>query len=271
MIGTRSEPETNNEHVAGPASNPDTIPLCGIRIHCVTEEGCIEHILMESDAGSGGWVVTTNLDHLYRLEKDASYLELVKQADVVVADGMPLIWAAKLQNTPLPGRVAGSSLIRTLTAAAANRGKSIFFLGGDPGTADATAETLKSDHPLLSVAGTHCPPFGFEKQESEINAIVKALIATQPDIVFVALGSPKQEMLIHQLRERLPHAWWLGIGISFSFVAGNVKRAPLWVQRLGLEWIHRLCQEPRRLARRYLIQGIPFALKLLWRSWRNRV
>jgi N-acetylglucosaminyldiphosphoundecaprenol N-acetyl-beta-D-mannosaminyltransferase len=88
------------------------------------------------------------------------------------------------------------------------------------------------------------------------------LLASSPDVVFVALGSPKQERVIGELRSLLPAAWWLGIGISFSFVSGAVQRAPLWVQRLGLEWLHRLVQEPRRLARRYLVDGLPFAARL---------
>jgi len=270
MTGTQPVAENISNHAIDPSGNPGTVSLCGIHIHRFTEESCIEHILAESAANRGGWVVTVNLDHLYRLENDTSYLDLVKQADVVVADGMPLIWAAKLQRTPLPGRVAGSSLIRSLSAAAAAQSKSVFYLGGDPGTADATAVALQSLHPSLVVAGTYCPPFGFEQKQSELNDIVAALTTTKPDIIFVALGSPKQERLIHQLRDQMPQAWWLGVGISFSFVAGNVKRAPVWIQRLGLEWIHRLCQEPRRLARRYLLEGIPFALKLLFRSWKKR-
>ena len=242
------------------------IRLCGVRIHAVTEDEAIAHVLDELDAGRGGHVVTPNLDHLRRVRQDPSLLNLYCNADLVVADGMPLIWAARLQRTPLPERVAGSSLVNTLTAAAARRGRSIFFLGGSPGTAAAAAEALKQRYPDLVVAGTYCPEIGFEKDPAELSKVMRTLEAARPDIVYVALGSPKQERLILQLRGCAPQAWWLGIGISFSFVAGEIQRAPRWVQRLGMEWLHRLMQEPRRLAKRYLVHGLPFAGSLLMSS-----
>ena len=111
----------------------------------------------------------------------------------------------------------------------------------------------------VRIAGIYYPDFGFESDEAQVQKLIAHLTAANPDIVYVALGSPKQEWLIGQLRGYLPRAWWLGIGISFSFLSGHVKRAPLWMQRAGLEWLHRLAQEPRRLARRYLVHGLPFA------------
>ena len=237
--------------------------LLGIPIHAITEEECIEHIMDSLRAERGGWVVTPNLDHLRRLHKDSGFRELCLKADLRVADGRPLIWASKLQGTPLPARVAGSDLISTLTAAAAAQNFSIFMLGGSPGTAEGAARALQERHPLLRVAGTHCPPMGFEKDEDEIATIRRALAQARPSIVFVGLGSPKQEQLIDLLRAEHPMTWWLGVGISFSFLCGDVARAPRWMRRLGIEWIHRLMQEPRRLARRYLLQGLPFACLLL--------
>jgi N-acetylglucosaminyldiphosphoundecaprenol N-acetyl-beta-D-mannosaminyltransferase len=214
-------------------------------------------------AGRGGWVVTPNLDHLRRLAADRKLRALYAHATLVVPDGMPLIWAAKLQGTPLPERVAGSSLITTLSAAAAENGRSIFLLGGDPGTAEGAAKVLQRNFPGISIAGADCPPLGFEKDQAHLDRVIALLQKARPDIVYVALGSPKQEWLIGQLKGYLPRAWWLGIGISFSFVSGQVRRAPEWMQRAGLEWVHRLCQEPRRLAKRYLVHGVPFAGSLL--------
>jgi len=181
---------------------------------------------------------------------------------LIVADGMPLIWASRIQGTPLPERVAGSSLISTLSAAAGKQGRSVYLLGGDKGTAEQAADVLKRQYPGVRIAGTYYPEFGFESDEAQMQKLIAHLTAANPDIVYVALGSPKQEWLIGQLRGYLPRAWWLGIGISFSFLSGHVKRAPQWMQRSGLEWLHRLCQEPRRLARRYLVQGLPFAASL---------
>jgi N-acetylglucosaminyldiphosphoundecaprenol N-acetyl-beta-D-mannosaminyltransferase len=242
------------------------VQVHGVTVHSVTEAGAVKYILDELAAGRGGTVVTPNLDHLRRCEKDMSFRALVAEADLVVADGMPLIWASKVQGTPLPERVAGSDLISSLSAAAAEHGRSIFLLGGDPGTAEAAAKVLQQRHPRLKVVGTLCPPYGFDKKDEEMRRIESALSAARPDIVFVALGSPKQEMLVERIRRVLPAAWWLGIGNSFSFLSGQVRRAPVWMQKHGLEWIHRLLQEPKRLFKRYIVFGVPFASRMFTRS-----
>jgi N-acetylglucosaminyldiphosphoundecaprenol N-acetyl-beta-D-mannosaminyltransferase len=235
----------------------------GVRIHALTEAQSIEHILGQLDAGRGGWVVTVNVDHLRLFSRDPEYAGLCALASLTVADGMPLVWASYLQGTPLPERVAGSSLLGSLTAAAARRGRAVFLLGGGPGTAHAAASLLRQRHPGLRLAGTHCPAVGFEKDPGSIAHLAERLSAAAPDIVYVGLGKPKQDLLIQQLRGRLPQAWFIGVGISFSFVCGVVLRAPVWMQRVGLEWLHRLAQEPRRLGPRYLLHGLPFAAGLL--------
>jgi N-acetylglucosaminyldiphosphoundecaprenol N-acetyl-beta-D-mannosaminyltransferase len=240
-----------------------TIRLHGVRLHAISERRTIEHILDELDAGRGGAVVTPNLDHLRRCTRDLSFGALVHEANLVVADGMPLIWASRLQGTPLPQRVAGSDLISSLSAVAANRGRSIYLLGGVPGTAKGAAEVLRKSSPNLKVTGWHCPPVGFENDPAEMNQIISKLVEAQPDIVYVALGSPKQEYLINRIRQVLPKAWWLGVGISFSFLCGDVKRAPRWLQKIGLEWLHRLVQDPRRLFHRYVVVGVPFGARLI--------
>ncbi|TAJ23395.1 MAG: glycosyltransferase [Planctomycetota bacterium] len=252
------------------ASAAQTIELEGVRLHALDEGRCVAAVVAALARGRGGWIVTANLDHLRRLARDAALRASYARADLVVADGMPLVWAARLQRTPLPARVAGSDLIWSLSRAAADSGRSVYLLGGDPGTADAAAAELRVRFPGLRVAGTCCPEPGFERRAGEIEALAARIGAARPDIVFVALGSPKQEALIERLRGRVPNAWWMGVGISFSFVAGAVPRAPAWARSAGLEWLHRLAQEPRRLARRYLVDGLPFAALLLTRSaWRG--
>lgn len=239
------------------------VDLHGLRIHAISEAQTIRHIIGRLALGQGGCVITPNLDHVRRVSRQPEFREMYAQAELVVADGMPLIWASRLQGTPLPGRVAGSTLISTLSAAAGEARHSVYLLGGVPGTADAAARILAQRCPGLSIAGTHCPPVGFEKDPAAMRRIMDDLAATSPDIVYVGLGSPKQERLIWDIRHCLPRAWWLGVGVSFSFLCGDVQRAPRWMQRLGLEWAHRLWQEPGRLARRYLIDGLPFAARLL--------
>jgi N-acetylglucosaminyldiphosphoundecaprenol N-acetyl-beta-D-mannosaminyltransferase len=253
----------------GVSSVPE-VELAGVRLHALSEAGCIAHVVAALVSGRGGWIVTPNLDHLRRIVREPGYAALCAEADLRVADGMPLVWASRLQRTPLPGRVAGSHLVSSLTAALAREGRSIYLLGGDEGTAEGAARVLRARHPELVVAGTDCPPPGFEGDEARLRRMREELAAAAPDVVYVALGSPKQERLIRDLRAVLPGAWWVGVGISFSFLTGDVRRAPAWMQRSGLEWVHRLVQEPRRLARRYLVDGLPFAIRLLAGStWRG--
>jgi N-acetylglucosaminyldiphosphoundecaprenol N-acetyl-beta-D-mannosaminyltransferase len=241
----------------------DVVPILSMRLGRFDETQCVRRILASLASGRGGWVVTANVDILRRHAHDPAFRRLTSSADIVVADGMPLVWASIVQGSPLPARVAGSNLITSLSAAAASAGRSVFLLGGDPGTAESARAVLLAHSPQLQVAGTWCPPLGFEHDPAQVAAIRAALQQAQPDIIFVALGSPKQEWLIRELRDSVPSSWWLGIGISFSFLAGRVKRAPPWVQRSGFEWLHRLWQEPRRLAHRYLVDGLPFAAYLL--------
>ena len=258
---------------ASPLASPESLPtvrLAGVDLHAVTERQVVRTVIDALDAGRGGVVITPNLDHLYRCQGNLTFAALVAEADLVVPDGMPLVWASKIKGTPLPERVAGSNLISSISAAAASEGRRLFLLGGDPGAAEGAARVLRERHPTIQIAGTHCPPKGFEYDSAQMALIVDKLREGRPDIIFVALGSPKQEHLIHAIRRSFPGAWWLGVGISFSFLTGQVRRAPKWMQDNGMEWMHRLYQEPKKLLRRYLVVGLPFAAKLAIRSASER-
>lgn len=239
------------------------VSLMGAKIHCISEQECVDYVIAETLSGCGGFVITMNLDHLRRFVQTKTYADCARQASLVTADGMPLLWASQIQKTPLPERVTGSSLIWSLSERAAQTGRSIFLLGGAPGTAVESSRVLCQRFPNLIVAGTLDQDVDPSDSWEALAPILVPLELAKPDIVFVALGSPKQEQLILRLRDRFPAIWWLGVGISFSFVAGTIPRAPLWMQRAGLEWFYRLLQEPRRLAYRYLMQDIPFAVRLL--------
>jgi N-acetylglucosaminyldiphosphoundecaprenol N-acetyl-beta-D-mannosaminyltransferase len=252
------------------------VDLMGLRIDQLTEAHTVETVLDAVRAGRGGCLFTPNLHHMqaYANGADADVYErssMLPGARLVVADGMPLIWASRLRGTPLPERVAGSNLIWSLTAAAARHGASVFLLGGNPGAAEACAERMRAEYPDVRIAGLVAPPHGFEKDERAIDEIVATLRAAAPEIVYLALGFPKQEELALQLAPHLPATWFVGVGISFSFVSGEVQRAPRWMQAAGLEWVHRLVQEPRRLFRRYVVDGLPFAVRMFTDALRSRV
>ena len=253
-----------------PRERPQRIELMGMPLDVISEAGAIAHVVGSLEEGRGGWMITPNLEHVRQFADRPDLAPLFEEADLVVADGMAIVWASRLAGTRLPARVAGSDLVWSLTAEGAIRGQSLFLLGGDPGTGDRAAETIHANYPGLRIAGVHCPPFGFEDSPAEMTEIRERLRAAKPDIVYVALGFPKQEQIIRELRGELPEAWLIGVGISFSFLAGDVRRAPDWVQKIGLEWAHRLASEPRRLARRYLVDGLPFARRLAAHSLRAR-
>jgi N-acetylglucosaminyldiphosphoundecaprenol N-acetyl-beta-D-mannosaminyltransferase len=253
------------------ADLPGRILLLGQPIDAVTSTQALARIFTDLSAARGGWVVTPNLDILRRLVLDTDFRQLCSGASLMLADGMPLVWASRLQGTPLPARVAGSDLIWDLAAAAAREDRSMYFLGGNPGAAEGAANLLVRRSPSLRIVGTECPPLGFERDEAYMTGLLARMHAAAPDIVLVALGCPKQEHVITRLRPHLPRTWFLGVGVTFSFVTGDVRRAPRWLQRLGLEWTHRLIQEPRRLWRRYLVDGLPFAARLLMVSALQRV
>ena len=220
-------------------------------------------VLGRLDEGRGGWIVTANLDIVRQCLTDPSIAALVGSADVVVADGMPLVWASKLARRPLPERVTGSDLIWSLTGRAANGGRSVYLLGGRPASAEGAAGNLARRYPRLRVAGWGCPPLGFERSPTELDSIERQMVEAAPDIAYIGLGFPKQERLIARLRTALPRTWFIGVGVSIDFTAGAVKRAPRWMRPAGLEWLFRMYQEPRKLATRYLIHDVPVAFKLL--------
>lgn len=244
----------------------------GAPMGVVTEADAVQTIIDAADAGRGYWAITANLDHIRRYHRDPVQQGLIDEADLVVADGMPLVWASRLAGEPLPERVSGSSMVWSICELARDRSQSLFLLGGDPGIAERAAQIFQDSYPGLEIVGTACPPLGFESDEQELSRIVHQVTEASPQIVFVALGFPKQDLLIRTLRASLPGASFLGVGISLSYATGDLSRPPSWICQLGLEWAYRLWQEPtRRLARRYLVDGLPFSLRLMMSALRHRM
>ncbi len=243
-----------------------TVNLMGMELATLTQDELLDHMFAELRAGRGGWLVTANLDFLRRYSKTPRFRELYAGADLRVADGMPLVWAARLQGDECPERVTGATLVETLAQRSAREGRRLALLGGVGGAAEETADRWQRRFSDLQVAGTREPWIDSPPTEAQVREEADWVQTIAPDVLLVGLGSPKQEYLIRALRPAFPGCWMVGVGISFSFASGRLRRAPMWMQAAGLEWTTRLAAEPRRLARRYLWEDLPFAGELFARS-----
>jgi N-acetylglucosaminyldiphosphoundecaprenol N-acetyl-beta-D-mannosaminyltransferase len=253
------------------AAGNGRVELAGLGFHRLTEAEAVRHVIMASQCGRGGWVATPNIDICRQVSADGALQEMVAGASLIVPDGMPLLWAARLRGDSLPERVTGASLIFSLTEAAARHGLSVYLLGGAPGVPQRAAEQLSRRYPRLAVAGVDDPPVGFDADPDAIAALIDRLRAAASAIVFVGLGFPKQELLITRLLPSFEATWFVSCGAAIPFAANALPRAPLWMQQAGMEWLFRLISEPRRLFKRYLIQDVPFAARLLTESAVERI
>ena len=244
------------------------VNICGVKIDNYSFNDVIERIIDHAVTGVlPSYVVTPNAQHVLSLQRDADFRDIYEKAFLAVPDGVSLLWSAKFLQTPLNGRVNGTDLFEELSAVAEKKGLKIFLLGGRPGAAEAAKKTLLSRHPDLKIVGTHCPPYGFESQPEELALINSKIKAAAPDILFVGLGAPKQEKWIYDNYQELGVPVSLGIGVSFELVADMVQRAPLWMQKFGLEWLFRLIVEPKRLWKRY-VMGNP---QFMWLVLKQRL
>ncbi|WP_170317346.1 WecB/TagA/CpsF family glycosyltransferase [Acrocarpospora corrugata] len=239
------------------------VAVAGIEVDRLTEIQVVDRVVTALRRGRGGHVVTPNVDICRACSRDAALRALVLRADLAVADGMPLVWAARMLGRPLPARITGADLIWSLSEAAAFYRIPVYLLGGPPGVADRAATALCDRYPGLIVAGVDAPTAGFEVDPERFEQVRKALLDAGPRLVFVGLGFPKQDLLIERLRSDLPETWFVGCGAAIAFAAGSVRRAPNWMRDSGLEWLYRLSREPGRLVRRYLVDDMPFAMRLL--------
>jgi len=211
----------------------------------------------------GRYVVTLNIDILLTARSDPEHWAACRAAHLIVADGMPIVWASRLLGVGLPSRIAGADLALALVERAAARGHSVFLLGGRPEVGVRAATYLAKRWPALSIAGQVSPPFGFEDDVEANQRVVAAIRSARPQLLLVAFGAPKQEKWLHRHLSDCNVPVGVGVGGTFDFWAGTVRRAPRVLGSVGLEWLWRLAVEPRRLWRRYLIRDLGFVPLLL--------
>ncbi len=217
------------------------------------------------------YVCTGNLDHLVTLEHDAEFRAIYENSDLNLADGKPVVLLSRLTGgVPLRQRVTGSDLFWELARASAVTGLRLFFLGGAEGAADLAKEAILKRYPAAVICGTYCPPRALFSTEAEQARIREVVQASEADILLVGFGAPKQEKWIAANKDLLSVPVSIGVGGSFEMASGLVRRAPVWMQNAGLEWVYRFLQEPTRLWQRYFVRDLPFLLVLVWRCFSER-
>lgn len=233
-------------------------------IDAVTFDEALAEICALRERGQGGSIFTPNVDHVVNAWKTPHLTRVYADASLSLVDGVPLLWAARILGTPLPEKISGSDLTPRLFDLALERGWRVFLVGGAEGVADETARILGQRG--VQVVGVDASFVKLEGDPSE-EALVERLVACKPDLVIVALGAPKQEYWIERIGPRIKPAICAAVGASLDFVTGRVSRAPRWMQRSGLEWLHRLASDPRRLAYRYLVND-PQIARVVFETWR---
>jgi N-acetylglucosaminyldiphosphoundecaprenol N-acetyl-beta-D-mannosaminyltransferase len=245
-----------------PAAPPENrANVLGVGVHAIDlprAAGIIENAIRE---GRKGYVCTTGVHGVMEAQRDPQLRKTLNRALLVVPDGMPTVWIGRMQGYTAMKRVFGPDLMLEVCRRSARNGIRHFLFGGNPGIANELAEALRRRFPGIKVVGTFTPPFRVLEQSEQL-ALEKQLETAQPDIVWVGLSTPKQEKFMADNIQRLACKIMIGVGAAFDIHTGHVKDAPNWVKGAGLQWAHRLCQEPRRLWKRYLVNNSTFLVAI---------
>lgn len=217
--------------------------------------------------GKKSYVVAINVDVVIKIENDTYLKQVVDDADMVLVDGKPLIWISKLYGKPLKAKISGSDLVPLLCEVAAQKGYTLFIIGGRDGIADQAKKKLEAKLPGIQIVGTYAPPFGFETNKKELEHINQMISEVHPDLLITCFGCPKQEKWIYENIKNYDAGVSICAGATVDFLAGSVKRAPKWMSEHGFEWLYRFIQEPKRMFRRYFIDDLAI-IKLFFKYWK---
>jgi N-acetylglucosaminyldiphosphoundecaprenol N-acetyl-beta-D-mannosaminyltransferase len=232
-----------------PVSKLDSVSILGVRVDDVTQQEALDFMMGWVQAGTLHQVATVNVEFIMEARRNPPFRRVLAETSLCVPDGVGVLWAARRSGRALRERVPGVDLVDRISQQAAAAGWRLFFLGAEPGVAEKASRILEERYPDLQVAGC----FAGSPHPSEDDELVERVRAAHPDVLLVAYGAPKQDLWIARNQRRIGVPVALGVGGSFDFIAGKTRRAPAWVQRLGLEWFYRLLQEPWRLRRQLVI------------------
>ena len=246
----------------------EKIAFMGVGIDNVTLTEAMGRVEACVEAKQKMYVVTPNVDHIVKLQKDAAFRRAYAQAGLVTVDGSPIMKAAKWYGTPLKEKIPGPDLAEAAIRLAAEKGYAVFFLGAAPGVGEQAAKRMKEKYPGFRCTGTYSPPLGFEKDPEERQRIADLINKAVPEIMIAGMGSPKTEIFLMENYRDWNVRVSFSTGAAIDFLAGRVERCPRWVNRIGMEWFYRFLKEPRRLFKRYFIDDMAF-LRLLF-QYRSR-
>jgi exopolysaccharide biosynthesis WecB/TagA/CpsF family protein/anti-anti-sigma factor len=259
----------NTTEASFPLRSGPSLSILGVPFDNVTTDQTLEAISRMIASRKPHYIATANVDFTALALYDEELRRILLDAHLVVCDGMPLVWASRWLGNALPERVAGSDLVPKLLAKAEENHWSVYFLGGQKEVAEMAVQKVRERHPKLKIAGVMSPPF---KPLHEMNhaAICAEIHNSDPDLLFVSFGCPKQEKWIAMNYQRAGAPVTIGVGATIDFLAGHMQRAPLWMQKTGLEWLYRLLQEPRRLFKRYATDFAVFGITIMKQWWLTR-
>jgi N-acetylglucosaminyldiphosphoundecaprenol N-acetyl-beta-D-mannosaminyltransferase len=237
--------------------------VLGTKVAILNLERAAEMVAEWIDVGATGkYVCVTDVHCIMQSYRREEVRRAYNSADACVPDGMPLTWVGRRRGRPDIGRVYGPDLMLRLLEISRDRGYTNFFLGGAHGVADELKGTMEARFPGLQVVGTYCPPFRPLTIDEKSN-LASTINGVRPDILWVGLGAPKQDLFMAEFKEVLESKVMIGVGAAFDFHTGRVRQAPRWMMRAGLEWLFRLCMEPLRLAPRYFRNNPAFIWHIL--------
>lgn len=257
---------TPSEH----GEHPPHVLILGVPVSLIDMSAAVSNIIAWVSRATPRYVCVRDVHGLMRSVSDPEMMRIQHQAGMVTPDGMPLVWLSRLRTKCKTGRVCGADLVDALCEAGQNIGLRHFFYGGKSGVAEKMIENLKAKYPRLAVAGYSCPPFHLVTIEEDL-ALVDTIKAANAQIVWVGISTPKQEFWMRDHVGRIGGATLIGVGAAFDFHSGAIARAPVWMQKYGFEWLHRLAVEPRRLWRRYLLVIPWFGLRIVGEELTRRL
>jgi len=236
--------------------------VLGVALHAMTLPMATEAVLEALRDRRKGYICVTGVHGVSEAQADPDFRAVLSGAFLNTTDGMPLVWLGRRAVGGWVDRVYGPDLMLEIFRATQSTACRHFFYGGAPGVAEVLKQRMETRFPGVTICGLYCPPFRAlaAGEEAELQRLVRE---ARPDIIWVGLSTPKQERFMHEYLPRLETTLMFGVGAAFDFHAGRVRQAPRWMQRSGLEWFYRLCAEPRRLGRRYLVNNPLFLLRLL--------